>query len=230
MLAVLADGRVIDINTVTTDGILKRRRLSGAGVAWLEGKLQSSGLFTEDRTLKPSPYPGPGAGDAIQLVTADQSVTVRRELGWIAESTPELDQFNALLGLLESLPQSVPAQLWAELAPVPYIAATDALCIALWGRAPDPADRPATDWVDVTWPVKLDPAVWGAPAPEPPGARCAAVDFETARQVEVAGADAREPGPLLESGAASVGFDFDWAAGDGTIYLTLTPIPPGHAQ
>lgn len=233
-LAVLADGRVIDTNATSADGILEYRRLSEAGVAWLEDQLQASGLFTQDRTLKPVLHAGataylPGAGDAIQLAVGDKLITVRRNIfpPTLYDSTPDLDRFEQLLAVLEFLPQSVAAALWADLTPMPYIAATDSLCVAISYGPLDSSARPATDWTDVTWPMTLLPKTWGDPIADWPDARCAPIDFAVARQVEVAGADARQPGPLLEAGAASVHFDFDWADQTATVSLWLTPIPPG---
>lgn len=224
-VTVYEDGRVVQsVRQADQTAVLMERTLSPSGLASLREDLKASGLFDAgDRVVRPVPVGCCGGGEAIVLVDAGRRVRVSAYAN--RTTAPEAARFDELATLLRGLQRWDEAGAWADSAPYPYTAAAFRLRIWHTPMRMDAEARPPHDVADVAWPPQVPIETFGRPLADDPTSRCGVVPLATIRLLVMAIAGAGVNAPS-ERNATDASFTFDWAKGDGTVYVGFEPLLP----
>jgi hypothetical protein len=174
----LADGRLISMARDLEHGwVLEERQLSPLGLELVQAGVSANPLFERSqwRPLVASPPACCGAGDQIVLLHDGREITVGRAIlpADVYAPSAAWDDFERLLGWLDTLETWLPDDAWLRREARPYAAASYRAIVM---RASGGEDVLGS----IVWPAGFDPASFGAPSPAGESARCGVIDAHTA--------------------------------------------------
>jgi hypothetical protein len=240
MLAVLADGWVVQARFEDPGPRLVLRRLNATGLQLIRDQVAAVGLFDQSQSRKlTKPLDCCGAGDQVRVTTSTGTVSVGRMLAPSDNYAPSAawDRFDALVTAMTEPDRWLPESGWASADWQPYHAASYCATVSLDGDA-----QPATiDGRAIDWDGLLPFESFGKPAfEETTTVRAGIVDAATAyRLVNGLGEAANDAGVppagaydiAFDAGGAQLGIGGIGAPGvAGTLTLMLEANPPGFTR
>jgi hypothetical protein len=215
---------------------LGARRLSPQGIDLVRRAVLDTGLFTATRSI--GRRPRPGASPNLNRGFESLFITIRVDGQNVAVSTFACDPEDALYvweaGREEFLELAarlsdlswLPTSAWADSTPRPY----DAVFHRLYIETLRSAAQPSLPAVESFWPFATPPEGFGANVPLDSAwpstltARCAILAADDARALGEP--IARWAGMSYSRSVRVTSGSFQWAAGNGAVYLQLEPLLP----